>query len=330
MTPTASPVAAWHHPVAWEPDRTDALVVDYHAHVVLPEMEGRAGAAGPETGVDADGSPWFRVGGYRLDGVRYPGTAFTDVDLRIAAMDALGIDAQVLSPNPLTYFHHLDAELAASVCQWHNNSLAALVAEQPHRLAGFAQVPMQDPKRAMAETTRAVTELGLVGPYFGTQIGRDLDDASLDPFWQNCVALDVPVFLHPGIHGTDGPLLDPRLARFDLELTLGFLYEETVAIAQLVFGGVLHRHPELRVCLSHGGGAVAWLRDRWQRAVEVRGWVPEWLREPGAFDACLTRLWFDAHTGGPASREFLSSVVGAHRLIYGTNLAGWDAPRPMG
>jgi len=291
-------------------------------------MEGRAGSAGPETGVDEAGCPWFRVGGYRLEGVRYPGTAFTDLDLRLAAMDALGIDAQVLSPNPLTYFHHLDASVAASLCRWHNDTLAELVGQVPDRLAGFAQVPIQAPALAVTETRRAVRDLGLVGPYLGTQIGRDLDDPALDQLWQTCVDLDVPVFLHPGIHGTDGPPLDPRLARFDLELTLGFLYEETVAVAQLVFGGVLHRHPGLRVCLSHGGGAVAWLRERWERAVEVRGWVPKWLREPGAFDAQLGLLWFDAHTGGPASLGLLTQVLGSHHLTYGTNLAGWDAPRP--
>ncbi len=327
-TGVTGPVRAWTHPVAWPPDGPNRLLVDYHAHVVLPGMEGRAGSAGPESGVDEAGCPWYRVGGYRLDGVRYPGTPFSDLELRLAAMDELGIDAQVLSPNPLTYFHHVDASTATDLSRWHNDTLAALVDTAPTRLAGFAQVPMQDPVRAAAETRRAVTELGLVGPYLGTDIGRDLDDPALDALWSTCEELDVPAFIHPGVQGTDGPLRDPRLRRFDLDLTVGFLYEETVAVAQLVFGGVLHRHPDLRVCLSHGGGATIWLRERWQRAVEVRGWVPEWLREPGAFDAQLRRLWFDAHTGGPASLGFLTQAVGTEHLTFGTNLAGWDAPRP--
>jgi aminocarboxymuconate-semialdehyde decarboxylase len=61
--------------------------------------------------------------------------------------------------------------------------------------------------------------------------------------------------------------------------------------------------------------------------VEVRPWAPEWLREPGQLDAILGRVWFDAHTGGPASRAFLAEAVGADRLLHGTNLAGWDAPQ---
>lgn len=328
MIDRPTPVASWHHPVAWAPDAPNEPLVDYHAHVALPGFDGRAGDAGPETGVGADGLPFFRVGRYRLDGVRYDGTPFRDLDLRLAAMDALGIDAQVLSPNPLTYFHHLPTDLAVEVCRWHNDTLAELVSRAPDRVAGFAQIPMQAPDLAAAETRRAVRELGLIGPYLGTQFGRDLDDAALDDLWSTCEELDVPVFLHPGVHGTDGPPLDARLDRFDLALTLGFLHEETVAIAQLIFGGVLHRHPNLRVCVSHGGGAVPWLRERWQRAVEVRPWVPAWLREPGALDEQLRRLWFDVHTGGPASLATLREAVGSDHLVYGTNLAGWDAPRP--
>ena len=328
MTRSGTAVASWHHPVPWRPEDPGHPLVDYHAHAALPGFDGRAGDAGPETGTGADGRPYFRVGGYRLDGVQYDGTPFRDLDLRLQAMDALGIDAQVLSPNPLTYFHHVAPTTAAEICRWHNESVAALVARHPDRLAGFAQVPMQRPDLAVAETTRAVQDLGLVGPYIGTQHGRDLDDPALDDLWSACVELDVPVFLHPGVHGADGPPLDERLGRFDLELTLGFLYEETVAIAQLVFGGVLHRHPELRVGVSHGGGAVPWLRERWRRAVEVRPWVPDWLREPGAFDEQLRRLWVDAHTGGAESLALLREVVGPDHLVYGTNLAGWDAPRP--
>lgn len=328
MIDPSAPVASWHHPVAWTPNGPNQPLVDYHAHVALAGFDGRAGAAGPETGLDATGRPFFRSGSYRLEGVGYDGTPFRDLDLRLAAMDALGIDAQVLSPNPLTYFHHLQPDLADDICRWHNEALAELVSRAPDRVAGFAQIPIQAPELAAAETRRAVRELGLVGPYLGTQVGRDLDDVALDDLWSTCEELDVPVFLHPGVHGTDGPEFDPRLDRFDLALTLGFLYEETIAIAQLVFGGVLHRHPDLRVCVSHGGGAVPWLRERWQRAVEVRPWVPDWLREPGAFEEQLRRLWFDAHTGGPASLAALRDAVGSDRLVYGTNLAGWDAPRP--
>ena len=106
---------------------------------------GVAGGYGPEIGADGPDKPWFRVGDYRLDGVRYAGSAFMDVDVRLAAMQAAGIEFQVLSPNPLTYFHHIESELAIGYCRRHNDELAALVSRHPARLAALASLPMQDP-----------------------------------------------------------------------------------------------------------------------------------------------------------------------------------------
>ena len=105
----------------------NAKSVDIHAHAVLAGSMGKAGAHGPEIGYTESGSPWFRIGDYRLDGVRYEGSPFMDTSVRLANMDAAGIDFQVLSPNPLTYFHHIGASEAVSFCRGHNDSLAEIV-----------------------------------------------------------------------------------------------------------------------------------------------------------------------------------------------------------
>ena len=80
----------------------NAKNIDIHAHAVLAESMGAAGDYGPELGAQDTDKPWFRIGDYQLDGVRYQGSAFMDIDLRIQAMDKAGIDFQVVSPNPLT------------------------------------------------------------------------------------------------------------------------------------------------------------------------------------------------------------------------------------
>ena len=82
-----------------------ASVLDVHAHVVLAETMGATGPLGPEMGGQDGDAPWFRLGDYRLDGVRYQGSPFMDADLRLVRMDEAGIDFQVLSPNPLTFLH---------------------------------------------------------------------------------------------------------------------------------------------------------------------------------------------------------------------------------
>lgn len=302
-------------------------MIDLHAHVVLEGSLGAAGALGPtlDEGDEAAGvPPCFRVGGYELVGVRYRSSPFMDLDLRLAAMDSLGIDVQVLSPNPLTSLANVDAGPAVDFARRHNDAMAELVARAPDRLAGFAQLPVQDPAAAAIELARAVRELGLVAPYLPTDVGRPLDDPALDPLWAACVEADVPVFLHPAPDGIDRPRRDERLARFDGDLWLGFAYEETLAVTSLVLGGVLDRHPALDVCVSHGGGATSWLAERMAHAARTRPWAPPELVEPGAVEARLGRLWWDAHVGGPRALAALVAAFGTDRLVAGTNLAGWD------
>ncbi len=297
-------------------------MIDVHAHTVLAGVMGCAGHYGPELGVGPEGRPRFRVGGYVLDGVDYTASPFMDVDLRLALNDHLGIDLQVLSPNPITYFHHIEPDIAAEFCRWHNDELAAITAAHPDRLRGFAQLPMQDVDAAVAELGRAC-DLGLLGAYIGTDFGVDLDDERLDPLWAAATTQDVPIFVHPAPTGIDGPMRDPRLRKYDLDLSLGFLYEETMAVACLIFGGVLERHPGLDICVSHGGGASAFMLGRLDHQGRTRPWARE---HPVDFGSSLRRLWFDQHVHDAAALALLEDAVGRDRLVVGTNLAGWDAP----
>lgn len=298
-------------------------MIDVHAHVVLEGTMGCAGHYGPEIGHDPSGAPWFRVGDYVLHGVRYRDSPFMDVRRRLELNDHLGIELQLLSPNPITYFHHVEADVAAGYCRWHNDEMAAVVRAHPDRFLGAAQLPMQDVGAAIAELRRAVRDLGLAAAYIGTDFGVTLDDPAIDPFWATAVELDVPVFLHPAPSGIDGPLLDARLRRFDLDLSLGFLYEETLAVAYLLFGGVLDRHPRLDICLSHGGGASSFMAERLHHAGQTRPWARE---RPVDVLAGLRRLWFDQHVHDERALALLEERVGPDHLVLGTNLAGWDAP----
>lgn len=289
------------------------MIVDCHAHVVLGETMGAAGEFGPEL-TDAG----FRVGDYVLEGVRYAGTPFLDVELRLEAMDAAGIDHQILSPNPLCWFHHAPPAAAAAYCRTHNEALAALVRDQP-ALSGLAQLPAQDPDVAADELRRSV-DAGLVGGALGTDLGRPFDDQALDPIWATAAELGVPLSLHPTTPGADGPR-HPRLGRLGLELHTGFAAAETVAVSELVFGGVLDRHPDLDLLISHGGGATALLAGRWRHAMHTR---PTGTGDPSDVDRALRRLWFDNHTGSEVATAALVAEVGVERLVLGTNFAGWD------
>ncbi len=297
-------------------------MIDVHAHVVLEGTLGCAGAYGPELTEDADGVTRFRAGDYVLVGVKYRDSPFMDVDRRLALNDHLGIELQILSPNPITYFHHIEAATAAEFCRWHNDAMVDIVAGHSDRLAGFAQLPMQDLTAAVAELRRA-TERGLLGAYIGTDFGMTLDDERLDVLWSAAVECNVPIFVHPAPAGIDGPLRDERIRRFDLDLSLGFLYEETLAVACVIYGGVLDRHPALDMCFSHGGGAAAFMADRLAHQGRSRPWARQ---HPVDFTAGLRQLWFDQHVHDAEALDLLTAKVGGDRLVLGTNLAGWDAP----
>ena len=305
----------------------NAKVIDIHAHIVIGETIGAAGDFGPFMGQNADGSPYFQVGkNYRLNGVRYVGSPFMDVNVRLRRMAERGIDFQVVSPNPLTYLHFIPADEATRFCRVHNDAVAAIVNAHPDKLAGLAALPMQSPQAAVTELRRTVTELGLAGAAFGTDAPLPLDDAALDPLYAEAVRLDVPLFIHPGPAGIDGPAGDPALKRFELDIIAGFAAQETLAVATLIYGGVMDRHPGLDICLSHGGGGTALLVGRMAKGARKRPWSPARLRPEGAFEERLKRLWFDTHVDHPLILPLLTAVVGREHLVYGTNFAGWDEP----
>ena len=301
-----------------------AGVIDVHAHVVLAATFGAAEELGPRMGGQDGAAPWFEVGEYRLDGVRYEGSPFMDADLRIERMDAAGIDAQVLSPNPLSLLHFADAGLAAGFCRAHNDALTLHLEGRP-RLAGIAALPVQDVGAAVEELGRAAG-LGLLGAMIGTDLPRPLDDAGMDPLYEACVRLDLPLFIHPSPARAAGQPSDPSLEDYDLDVVLGFAAQEAIAVARLIYGEVLDRHPGLDICISHGGGSAGFLAPRMAQAARKRPWAPTALRPDGAFEERLVRLWFDTHVGGVAQRAMLTDCAGPGRLVYGTNFAGWDAP----
>jgi aminocarboxymuconate-semialdehyde decarboxylase len=294
-------------------------VVDLHAHVVLADAFGTAGVYGPTHGIDADGREFFRVGDYTMKPIPYRGSVFMDVERRIVEMDRVRIDRQMLSPNPLTFFGGVEPGPAIDFARATNDAMAALVAEHPDRLLGSAQLPLQDPDAAIGELDRAIGELGLVAGYVGTEYGLAFDDPRLDDFYRRVVELDVPLFVHGVTNDGRGPAPDGRLRRFGLDLIVGYTYEETLAAATFVLGGVLDRHPALDVCLSHGGGAVAFLAQRFDSMANFQG-------RDSDFAAALSRLWFDSHLEPGAARDLVVATVGVDRMVYGTNFGGWDTP----
>lgn len=179
---------------------------------------------------------------------------------RLARLSAGGVDKAVLS-SLATVQGVLDPTAALRIAREANDAMAKLVQQQPDRYAGFATVPLQDPKAGADELERGVRQLGLKGTMlFGQTNGLYLDDDVFSPFWERAQALDVPVYLHPA-----DALVQPVTFAGRSEL-MGPVWSWTAETAahtlRIIYGGVFTRFPRARLILGHMGETLPYLAWR--------------------------------------------------------------------
>jgi len=272
-------------------------------------------------GITPEGVHYFRTGDYLLENVKFVGSPFSDVDMRLEKMSEMGIDRQLVSPNPLTYFYHVPVSDAISFNRQHNDIVGELSASHP-RLSGAASLPLQDPDESCAELNRSVTELGLRASYVGTDInGVPLSDRRFDELWSEHERLGVPMVVHPSPRTCYAPA-EPFFGQLELDMIMGFAIDEGLAVAHLLLFGVLDRHPKLHVHVAHGGGFAPYQKGRMEAALEKRPWGPTALTRP--LDEQWQQLSFDTAVHRDDALGFLVATEGADRVLLGSNFAGWD------
>ncbi|MDH6604602.1 putative TIM-barrel fold metal-dependent hydrolase [Streptomyces sp. SAI-208] len=294
-------------------------VVDFHGHATVPAADalvaGTPGLAAELAAEQRAHSP-ASLAANRAQLQRLAGK-LTSVEERLADLDAMGVDVQVVGPMPM---HHYWAEpdLAARLARTVNEAVAAHCGEAPQRLYGLGTVPLQHPDLAVALLDRAVTELGLYGIGVSTSVeGRELADPAHDDVWRRAEELGAVVFVHPW-----GCSLGERLASHYLGNTVGQPVETTVALSHLIFSGVLDRFPRLKLVAAHGGGYLPTYIGRSDHAWRVREDARGCAEPPSSY---LRRMWFDALVYTPSALRHLVEEVGADRVVLGT-----DHPFDMG
>ncbi|MFJ3670825.1 amidohydrolase family protein [Streptomyces sp. NPDC090106] len=294
-------------------------VVDFHGHLAVPAADalvaGTPGFAAELAAEQRAHSP-ESLAENRAQ-LKRLAPKLTDVSVRLADLDAMGVDLQVVGPMPM---HHYwaDPALALDLARTTNTAVAAHCAEAPERLYGLGTVPLQHPDLAVALLDRAVTEQGLYGVSVSTTVdGRELADPAHDTVWRKAEELGAVVFVHPW-----GCSLGERLATRYLGNTVGQPVETTVALSQLVFTGVLDRFPRLKLVAAHGGGYLPTYIGRSDHAWRVRPDARGCAEPPSAY---LRRIWFDALVYTPRALRHLVEEVGASQVVLGT-----DHPFDMG
>jgi aminocarboxymuconate-semialdehyde decarboxylase len=297
-------------------------VIDFHAHLMLPEIYAITGPHSMfvKSNADPTMSAEARQGVREREAVLV--ARMSDVTERIAHMDAMGVDMQVLSSSLVqlsTYWAEPQESLRME--RMLNDRMAAVVAANPKRLIGLGGVPLAAPALAVAELTRCMVELGLAGVGISTT-ARDMElgDAALRPFWEKAEELGAVVFIHPA--GNTGS----RFAKWYLWNSIGQAFEEAMAIASLMYEGILDAFPQLKICISHGGGYMPYYMGRIARNyVEKPATRVNMKKSPAEY---LRMLYFDSCVYEPEVLEALVKRVGADQVLLGSDYPVGE-PKPV-
>ena len=186
-----------------------------------------------------------------------------DLDVRFRVMDMFDDYEQILSiaTPPIEAFAPADANDLARLA---NDGMADLVRRYPDRFPGFvASLPLNDPDAAMAETHRAVRDLGARGiQVFSNINGRPLDRPEYLALFDTMAAYDLPVWLHPYRGAEVSDYASESRSEFEIWWTFGWPYETSVAMSRLVFSGLFDRHPAIKIITHHLGAMAPYFAGR--------------------------------------------------------------------
>ena len=242
--------------------------IDIHAHTFTPTML-KTLAAGQEwygmKYTDADQRNIFVREGKIVN--VHPKCKFTPEE-RVADMDQLGTEVQVVAIHTPVFGYHLSPADGLAQAREVNDDIAAFAKESPTRFAGMATLPMQDVDASIAELDRAVNTLGLKGAELDTVVnGKTWDEPEFLPFFKAAESMGATLFYHPQPQHN---LMLERTAKYGLNNSVGVPVEDTLLVAALIYGGVMENCPDLKVCVAHGGGPACFGMGRMDRGWQVR------------------------------------------------------------
>jgi len=288
------------------------------------------------TAVRVDGTKIEGTGVERNDRFEKMSKAAYDVDARLGFLDEHGIYAQIVFPNvsgfgSQRFMEIADDELRLACATIYNDHMADIQKQSGQRLFPQALVPFWNIEHAMAEVKRARNQLGLTGIVM-CDSPHDFDMPSLDmpewaPFWSLCEDLDVAVNFHIG-SGKTRPRGWSSLGRGDFTafISVSLFLDNSKTLTNLIFSGVLLRHPKLKVISVESGiGWVPFLLEsmdyQWHENVAPedkrntwKGVLPSELFRRN----CYVSFWFERW--GPANTI---EMIGEDNVMFET-----DFPHP--
>jgi aminocarboxymuconate-semialdehyde decarboxylase len=296
-------------------------MIDMHSHFFPAITRDEALAA------DAQRAPWLAInaggeGGQIMLGdkpFRPVTRSLWDADFRVAELDALGVQLQIVCATPVMFGYAWGPDKAAAWAARMNDQALAFCSAHPQRLKALAQVPLQDLALACAEASRAQAA-GCVGVQIGNHLGdKDLDHEQLVNFLIHCAHENIPVLVHPWDMMGAG-----RMKKWMLPWLVAMPAETQLGMVSLILSGALERIPtSLKICFAHGGGSFAYLLGRVDNAWKHRDIVRQDC--PQLPSSYAHRFHVDSAVFDPGALRLLSEVMGVERVMLGS-----DYPFPLG
>ena len=239
------------------------------------------------------------------------------IDERIAIMDRLGIDVDVISVNDFWWWDTTDRGLARAICDHHNATLAKTARDYPGRFYGMASVPLQFPDLAVEMLQTAVRN-GARGVTVGGHVGGEsLSSPRFDPFWAKAAEMGELVFMHP--NGSANIVKEGGLAgRGGLGNIVGNPLETTVFLSRLIFDGTFDKFPTLKVCGAHGGGYLPSYLGRTEVACQRTGQNCIIKKKPSEY--LRSNILADTMVFSEEGLRHLVAEMGVGQVVFGTDV----------
>ncbi|MFA7273512.1 MAG: amidohydrolase family protein [Crocinitomicaceae bacterium] len=242
-----------------------------------------------------------------------------DETMRITDYEKYNTQVQVVCTIPVMFSYWAKVEDCVELSKYLNDHIADLVHRYPKNYIGLATIPMQDTEAAIKELERAKS-IGHVGIQIGSNINdKNLSEDEFFPIFEACERLGMAVMIHPWqMMGFDS------MKKYWLPWLVGMPAETSRAACSMIFGGVLERLPNLRVCFSHAGGSFLPTLGRVEHGFNCR---PDLVAIDNPINPreYVGKFWVDCITHDIDALKYILNMQGSKRVCLGS-----DYPFPLG
>ncbi len=245
-----------------------------------------------------------------------------DLEKRVKWMDEHGIQMHVLTLDGGMPWQWIAPDQGAHLAQLVNDAAIEAHKTYPERFIAGIEVSIRDPQLALKEINRVAGKPGLRAVHLPNSIADSdyLFDPSYRPLLARCEELGYPILFHPldgeeNFYGGNTRLGGTQELSANLNNSLGFMFESATTAAKFIITGTLDRFPKLEIVLPHSGGGFPYDAGRIERGLVAKKFK---LQRP--FREYIRRFHYDTLTYYPETLRFLITLVGADRVVIGTDV----------